>query len=66
MGSSNIAAVGHEEDSQTLDVRFQSGGEYHSPGVPQNVYDGLRSASSVGRYFDRYVKKPGYLCRKIR
>lgn len=64
--SSNIEAVGYEEDSRTLGVRFQGGGEYYYSGVPQNVYDGLVSASSVGRYFDRYVKKAGYRCRKIR
>lgn len=64
--SSNIEAVGYEDDSQTLGVRFQAGGEYHYSGVTQSIYDGLISASSVGRYFDRYVKKAGYPCRKIR
>ena len=57
--SSNIESVGYEEHSQTLGVRFYGGGEYHYSGVPRRVYEGLLSASSVGRYFDRYVQKAG-------
>lgn len=64
--SSNIEAVGYEEQSQTLGVCFHGGGEYHYLGVPRHVYDGLLSAPSVGRYFDGYIKKAGYPCRKIR
>jgi hypothetical protein len=64
--SSKIKAVGYEQDSQTLGVCFQGGGEYHYSGVPQRVYDDLLFASSVGQYFDRYVKNAGYPCRKIR
>lgn len=64
--SSNIESVGYEEDSQTLGVCFQGGGEYHYSGVPRRVYDGLLSASSVGRHFDSYIKKAGYPCRRIR
>jgi hypothetical protein len=30
--------------------------------VPERIYDRLLSASSVGRHFDKYVKKAGYRC----
>ena len=66
VSSSNIEAVGYEEATQTLGVRFMGGGEYHYFRVPETVYNGLLSASSVGRYFDGYVKKAGYRCQQVR
>jgi len=66
VSSSSIDAVGYEQGSQTLGIRFQGGGEYHYSGVHERIYDRLLSASSVGRYFDRYVKKAGFRCHKVR
>ena len=60
VSSSNVAAVGFDDDTGTLGVRFQSGAEYHYPGVPRSIYEGLLTAPSVGSFFDAYVKKAGY------
>ena len=56
----NVSAVGYEDDTSTLGVRFHSGSEYHYTGVPRGIYEGLLSAPSVGSFFDTYVKKSGY------
>ena len=58
--SSNLASVGYEADSCTLEIEFHSGGVYHYFGVPLDVYQGLMSASSKGQFFDRNIKKAGY------
>lgn len=60
VSSSNVAAVGYDEETSTLGVKFLNGSEYHYSGVPKSVYEGLLSAASVGGYFDQNVKKAGY------
>lgn len=62
--SSNVAAVGYDDATHTLEVEFKDGSVYQYFAVPESVYNGLRAASqsgeSVGHYFDVYVKKAGY------
>jgi len=60
VSSSNIAAVGYDDETNTLGVRFLNGSEYQYANVPKEVYEGLLSAASVGGYFDQHVKKAGY------
>ena len=65
VSSSDLSAVAYDDATSTLGVRFVKGGEYHYYGVPQATFEGLRSASSVGRYFDQYVKKAGYSYSRV-
>jgi KTSC domain len=66
VSSSNLASVGYDRTTQTLEIEFLHGGVYQYSGVPPSVYDGLMEAESHGSYFDRHVKKAGYSYRKIR
>lgn len=54
--SSNVAAVGYDEDEKVLEVEFNNGSVYQYSDVPMNIYDGLISAGSVGKYFNANVK----------
>jgi KTSC domain len=63
--SSNLAAVGYDPSTQTLEIKFLSSGVYQYSGIPSSVYDGLMAASSHGSYFDQHIKKAGYSYRKI-
>lgn len=65
VSSSTVSAVGYDEESNTLGVRFQNGSEYHYFGVPRDVFDGIQSASSVGRYLDQAIKKAGYSFSRV-
>jgi hypothetical protein len=58
--SSNLASVGYESGSGTLEVQFHSGAIYQYAGVPESVYSGLMGAASTGGYLDAFVKKAGY------
>jgi hypothetical protein len=60
VSSSTINAVGYDEASNTLGVRFHNGTEYHYFGVPHELFEGLRLAPSVGQSFDQNIKKGGY------
>ncbi|WP_342417169.1 KTSC domain-containing protein [Paenibacillus sp. FSL R10-2782] len=63
--SSNLDAVAYDENTSTLYVRFNHGGEYAYANVPQSEYTGLLSAGSHGKYFDAHIKKGGYSYRKL-
>lgn len=56
VSSSNIASVGHDDSSQTLEVEFLDGAIYEYYEVPENVFQELVAASSVGRYFAQQIK----------
>lgn len=49
--SSNIASVGYEESTETLEVEFSDGNVYQYQGVPKHIYEQLVSAPSVGQFF---------------
>jgi len=65
VSSTTVAAIGYEEATNTLGVRFQSGMEYHYFGVPVEVFEAMRSAPSAGRFLDQNIKKAGYSYARI-
>lgn len=54
--SSNVASIGYDEASSTLEVEFQSGAIYQYYGVPQNIYEQLMQAPSKGQFINAYIK----------
>lgn len=56
VSSSNIASIGYDEATQTLEIEFHGGGIYQYHGVPINIYQGLMSASSHGHFFHEFIK----------
>ena len=55
--SSALLAIGYEQISETLRVVFKSGSEYRYTGVPIQVYRNLCNAESIGREFNRTIRK---------
>lgn len=56
VSSSNVAAVGYDQTTLTLEVEFHSGSVYQYFDVPAPVYQGLMSAGSVGIYLSQNIK----------
>jgi len=56
VSSSNIASIGYDSDSETLEIEFKGGGVYRYEGVPKEVYAKLMDASSKGKYFHAYIR----------
>ncbi len=54
--SSNVSAIGYDEDSLTLQVEFNSGATYQYFDVPQQIFEGMLDAGSVGQYLNQHVK----------
>ena len=63
--SRDIAVIGYDPSSFTLEVTFRSGGVYHYSGVPEEIYREFLSVSSQGRYFEQNIKHL-FLYRKVR
>lgn len=54
--SSNLASVGYDAAKQILEIEFNHGGIYQYSDVPQEVYNELMRADSLGRYFANKIK----------
>lgn len=56
ISSRNIASVGYDASTLTLEIAFHSGDIYQYNGVHQSEYDSLMKASSHGKYFRKNIK----------
>ena len=54
--SSDITSIGYDESTQILEVEFKHGDVYQYYNVPKEVYKGLISASSHGKYFHAHIR----------
>jgi hypothetical protein len=58
--SSSVASIGYDAESSVLEVEFLSGSVYQYFKVPEKTFKGILKAKSVGKYFERYIKKAGF------
>ncbi len=65
VSSSNLEAIGYNEEEEVLQVEFSNGTIYQYSNVPEEVYEGLMSASSKGSYFHYEVKIGGYDFKRV-
>jgi hypothetical protein len=65
VNSSNLSAVGYDEDSGLLCIEFNNGHAYEYYDVPKYEHDGLMSADSHGSYAAQNIYKQ-YRQSKIR
>ena len=56
VASSNIASVGYDPATETLELEFLSGSIYQYYNVPGNMYDQLMKEGSKGRFVNTYIK----------
>lgn len=54
--SSNIERIGYDANSNTLRIEFKSNQTYDYANVPENVFNELKNASSVGSYHAKNIK----------
>lgn len=56
VSSSNVASVGYDEETKTLEVEFHNGAVYQYHSVPKSEYQGLLHAASVGKYLHSHIR----------
>ena len=54
--SSDIAAIGYDEASKTLEIEFHATGVYRYFSVPKSVAEQLRATPSPGKLFVQRIK----------
>ncbi|MDP2320073.1 MAG: KTSC domain-containing protein [Acidobacteriota bacterium] len=54
--STNIAEIGYDEPSRTLEVLYLNGGLYQYFDVAPQVYEELKRSSSKGQYLNAQIK----------
>ena len=56
VASSNIASIGYDEATQTLEVEFLNGSLYQYYNVPAGLYQQLIQEGSKGKFLNAYIK----------
>jgi hypothetical protein len=56
VSSSNVASIGYDEASQTLEVEFMNGSIYQYFNVGSELYQQFRSAPSKGQFLNTYIR----------
>ncbi len=56
VSSTNLASVGYDRKSETLEVHFQNGSVFQYHDVPPETHEQLMQAKSVGGFFHRSIK----------
>ena len=56
VSSSNVASIGYDIASRTLEVEFNNGQVYQYFDVPEPVYQSFLQASSKGQFHHQNVK----------
>ncbi len=58
-GSTAIAAVGHDPETNTLHVQFHSGRTYAYPDVSTEAHSQFLDADSMGSHFAKHIRPLG-------
>ena len=63
--SSAISRIGYDITNKVLGVEFEESGEvYYYYDVPENIYNDLENADSIGGYYNDYIKGKYYSIRQ--
>lgn len=63
--SSSLNSLGYDARKRLLEVEFRNGGVYRYLDVPQDEFEALKGADSVGRHLNREIK-PFYSVIQVR
>jgi len=58
--SSNLAEIGYDAETHTLEIQFKKGTVYQYYEVPSEVYEEFIESKSVGKAFAQLIKSGGY------
>lgn len=54
--SKNIESIAYDPETQTLEVKFKSGGTYSYQGVSKQEFEDFENASSLGSHFHHHIR----------
>jgi hypothetical protein len=56
VSSSNLAEIGYDDTSRTLEILFRDDSLYQYFDIPQQEFDALKNAASKGHYLSTNIK----------
>ena len=56
VASSNVAAIGYDSPTQTLEVEFVNGSVYQYYNVPEQMHERIMREPSKGRFLNAYIR----------
>lgn len=56
VNSSDIAAIGYDEPTETLEIEFKATGVYRYFSVPKTVAEDFQRTPSPGKFFLQHIK----------
>jgi hypothetical protein len=56
VASSNVASIGYDPDSETLEIEFSNGSIYQYFNVPSGLNEQLMVAPSKGQFLNAYIR----------
>lgn len=56
VNSSNITAIGHDPETDTLHLQFSSGKTYAYSHIERDQYEALMGAESIGSHFAKHIR----------
>lgn len=56
VSSTNVAAIGYDEDTEILEIEFTNGAVYQYFGVPSGEFNGFMGSDSKGKFFNANIK----------
>lgn len=56
VSSSNLAEIGYDDTTRTLEVLYRNNSLYQYFDVPKQEYDALKNAASKGQYLSTNIK----------
>lgn len=62
--SRDLALIGYDHATRTLEIVFRAGGVYRYREVPESIYHALMAAPSHGTYFQKNIKAQ-YTFKKV-
>jgi hypothetical protein len=66
INSAAARAFGYDYDAETLDVEFTGGRVYRYFEVPNEVYERLMTADSIGRFLNSEIVNGGYAYEEVK
>lgn len=56
VASTNVASIGYDEATETLEVEFLNGSIYQYYNVPISIYEQMMQVGSKGKFLNMYIK----------
>lgn len=56
VSSSNVASIGYDEQTETLEVEFLNGTVYQYFNVGVDLYEQFKAAPSKGQFLNTYIR----------